>query len=127
MSLSERNYERTTEPWTTPGRESEPPYFGWLCTELPLYEPSTLGLKTQVHTRPVGERPTIALEPGDHPLAVEQRTGITVARVQEIAERFMHPELERLLDYPGGRAEQCLLAVAGDELQAHRHVGPRHR
>jgi len=91
VSLSERNYERTTELWTTPGRESEPPYFGWLCTELPLYEPSTLGLKTQVHTQSVGERPTIDLEPGDHPLAVEQRTGITVARVQEIAERFTHP------------------------------------
>jgi hypothetical protein len=91
VSLSERNYERTTELWTTPGRESEPPYFGWLCTELPLYEPSTLGLKTHVHTQPVGERPTIELEPSDHPLAVEQRTGITAARVQEIAERFMHP------------------------------------
>jgi hypothetical protein len=34
----------------------------------------------------VGTRPHIELEPTDHPLAVEQRRGITVARVIEIAE-----------------------------------------
>ena len=30
---------------------------GWLSTELPLYQPSTLSLKTHVHTQPVGHRP----------------------------------------------------------------------
>jgi hypothetical protein len=43
-----------------------------------------------VHTRAVGVRPYIQLEPTDHPLAVEQRTGITLARVQEIAEMVLH-------------------------------------
>ena len=92
VSLSERHYDRMTQLWTTPGRESEPPYFGFLCTELPLYQPSTLGLKTMVHTQPVGYRPTVELESTDHPLAVEQRTGITLARVQEIAELLLHPD-----------------------------------
>ncbi len=32
----------------------------------------------------------IELEPTDHPLAVEQRVGITLARVQEIAETLLH-------------------------------------
>ncbi|HEX5598661.1 MAG TPA: DUF2199 domain-containing protein [Micromonosporaceae bacterium] len=91
VSLSGTNFSRTLSLWTTSGREQEPPYFGWLSTELPLYEPSTLELKTHVHTQQVGMRPLIELEPTDHPLAVEQRTGITIARVQEIAEALLHP------------------------------------
>jgi hypothetical protein len=90
VSLSPANFERMTSLWTTPGREDEPPYFGWLSTQLP-YEPTTLNLKTNVHTQPIGKRPLIELEPTDHPLAVEQRTGITMARVQEIAEAVRHP------------------------------------
>lgn len=73
----------------TGGRESEPPFFGWLSTALPLY-PETLHLKTHVHTRLVGQRPFIELEPTDHPLAVEQRDGITMERVREIAEALLH-------------------------------------
>lgn len=90
VSLSRDNFARALSLWTTPGREREEPYFGWLSTELPLYQPSTLSLKTRVHTQPVGQRPLIELEPTDHPLAVEQRTGITLARVQEIAETLLH-------------------------------------
>lgn len=89
VSLSDRNFLRTLDLWETAGRESEPPMFGWLCNELPGY-PSTLSLKTMIHTRAVGVRPYIQLEPTDHPLAVEQRTGITLARVQEIAEMVLH-------------------------------------
>jgi hypothetical protein len=90
VSLSRTSYERMVELWDQPGREDEPPYFGWLQTSLP-YEPATLNLKTMVHTRPVGLRPLIELEPTDHPLAVEQREGITLARVQEIAGQMLHP------------------------------------
>ena len=90
VSLSRDNFTRALSLWTTPGREREQPYFGWLSTELPLYQPSTLSLKTHVRTQPVGQRPLIELEPTGHPLAVEQRTGITLARVQEIAEALLH-------------------------------------
>ena len=85
-----RSFTRALSLWTTPGREREQPYFGWMSTELPLYLPSTLSLKTRVHTQAVGQRPLIELEPTDHPLAVEQHTGITLARVQEIAETLLH-------------------------------------
>ncbi|MBF6333022.1 DUF2199 domain-containing protein [Nocardia transvalensis] len=91
VSLSESNYVRTTELWTSPERVHEPPCFGWLSVWLPGYEPTTLNLKARVHQQPVGMRPTVELEPTDHPLAVEQRTGITLARVQAIAELMMHP------------------------------------
>jgi len=92
VSLSPENFARMGDLWDTPGRESAEPYFGWLTTELPVYSPSTINLKTNVHTRPVGERPLIELEPTDHPLAVEQRRGITADRVRQIAETVMHPE-----------------------------------
>ncbi len=90
VSLSRENFTRALALWTTAGRERERPTFGWLSTELPLYQPSTLSLKTRVHTQAVGQRPLIELEPTVHPLAVEQRSGITLARVQEIAEALLH-------------------------------------
>ncbi len=89
VSLSFENFTRMCTLWETEGRESEPPYFGWLSTQLPTY-PETLSLKTYVHTRKVGQRPSIQLEATDHPLAVEQRTGITMDRVREIAEAVLH-------------------------------------
>ncbi|MFG1869226.1 DUF2199 domain-containing protein [Micromonospora arborensis] len=92
VSLSRDNFRRTADLWTTPGREQEPAYFGWLSTELPAYPVSTLNLKTEVHTEPVGTRPHVVVEPTDHPLAVEQHNGILVKRVQEIAELLLHPE-----------------------------------
>ncbi len=89
VSLSQANFDRTSDLWNTAGREAEPPYFGWLQSSLP-YQPSTLNLKTRVHTMPVGQRPEIELEPTDHPLALEQRNGITMARVQQIVEAALH-------------------------------------
>ena len=89
VSLSEENFNRASELWDAEGRESEPAYFGWLQSALP-YQPSTLSLKTLVKTQPVGERPLIEIEPSDHPLSLEQRHGITLQRVQKIAEAALH-------------------------------------
>lgn len=88
-SLSRTNFVRAHQVWEDPNRVNEPPYFGWLSTRLPGY-PDTFLLKTHVHTRELGRRPFVELEPTDHPLAVEQRTGITWDRVQEIAELVLH-------------------------------------
>ncbi|MFF9350768.1 DUF2199 domain-containing protein [Streptomyces sp. NPDC014734] len=90
VSLSRTNFTRALDVWETPGRESEQPYFGWLSTELGLYSPRTTNLRTNVHTRSIGRRPRIELEPTDHPLAMEQRTGITRDRVRAIAEAVLH-------------------------------------
>jgi hypothetical protein len=87
-SLSKKNFDRTVKLWDTPGKENEPPYFGWLYTVLPLY-PYTIRLRAQVQTRPGNLRPLVILEPTDHPLAVEQREGITLARVREMAEALL--------------------------------------
>ncbi|WP_237296991.1 DUF2199 domain-containing protein [Streptomyces sp. 3211] len=91
VSLSRENFSQAADLWDTPGREFEEPYFGRLSTDLLAYSPTTLNLKTNLHTRPLGERPFVELEPTDHPLAVEQRTGITRDRVREIAAAVFHP------------------------------------
>ncbi|CAM5449240.1 DUF2199 domain-containing protein [Streptomyces microflavus] len=91
VSLSKENFAGALDVWNTEGREAEKPYFGWLSTELALYSESTTDLKTNAHTRPVGKRPFIELEPTDHPLAVEQRAGITQDRIREIAIAVLHP------------------------------------
>ncbi|MFJ8045245.1 DUF2199 domain-containing protein [Kitasatospora sp. NPDC096147] len=85
VSLSRASFDRMYDRWDDPARVEEPPYFGWLCTELPYAEP-TLLLKSHVLTQPVGTRPLIELEPTGHPLAVEQREGITMARVRAFAD-----------------------------------------
>jgi len=84
VSLSEASYERAGELWETVGRESEPPYFGWLCTEVPGYT-DTMLLKTRVFTQPVGARPLLEVfEPEQHPLVVDARTGIDEARLPRL-------------------------------------------
>ena len=89
VSLSHENFERVVKYWNDPKRVDEEPYFGWFSCQLPGY-PDTLNLKTLVHTRELGIVPFIELEQTDHPLAIEQREGITMERVKEIAELNLH-------------------------------------
>lgn len=90
VSVSPESFRRSSELWRQAGRENQPPFFGWLSTRLPVYT-DTLNLKTMVHTQRIGERPLIEIEPTDHPLAPEQRNGITFKRLQQIAEAMLHP------------------------------------
>jgi hypothetical protein len=88
-TLSEKSFRRVVELWNDPRRTEEPPYFGWLSNSIAGY-PETLNLKTNVHTRALNLRPTIELEPTDHPLAIEQRDGISPDRLQKIVEQQLH-------------------------------------
>ena len=95
VSLSETNFGRTIELLEKDGRESEPPYFGWLSTHLSIYTTETRSLRTHVHTRVVGLLPTIEVESIDHPLSLDQRNGITLDRVREIASLLLHEDTNR--------------------------------
>ncbi len=64
------------------------PFFGWLCTGISYYKDETLSLKTMAHFRGAGLRPRIDVEPSDHPLSVDQQTGITLAKAWEIVHFF---------------------------------------
>ncbi|OXC90337.1 hypothetical protein BMR85_014840 [Achromobacter sp. KAs 3-5] len=70
-------------------RSHTPPLFGWLATRLDPY-PDAIGLKTHVHLGDDGIRPYIEREATSHPLAVEQREGITTGRVAQIDALLMH-------------------------------------
>jgi hypothetical protein len=83
VSQSRANYERYERD------EASGTTFGWLVNHIAHYPVSTFLLKTQVHFRVGDQRPTIELEPSDHPLAVEQRGGITLTRAWEIVHRYM--------------------------------------
>jgi hypothetical protein len=89
VSLSEPNFRAWVENFDQPRRSHVGPFFGWLNASLKPY-PETVNLKTNVHLRDNGVRPWIELQPAGHPLAVEQRNGISVDRVAEIYAMMMH-------------------------------------
>jgi hypothetical protein len=64
------------------------PFFGWLCTRIAYYSVDSSGLKTRAHFREGNLRPAIELEPTDHPLAVDQRMGITLTKAWEIVHHY---------------------------------------
>jgi hypothetical protein len=87
-SLSEASLERVHATWDDDRRAQQPPFFGWLCTRLPGYPDTTL-LKAMVFPRPRGERPLVVLEPNEHPLAQDQREGVSVARARKLVRALL--------------------------------------
>lgn len=83
VSQSRANYERYAR-----GEDIDEPTFGWLVNRLAHYEEDTFLLKARLHFHPGDLRPTIELEPTDHPLAVEQREGISLARAWQVVHRY---------------------------------------
>ena len=89
VSLSEQSFSAWLKVFEAELRSNVGPFFGWLNAWLKPY-PETMNLKTRVHLRDHGLRPWIELEPTNHPLALEQRNGISVDRVAEIYAITMH-------------------------------------
>lgn len=89
VSLSEKNFRRYVDFFDTQPPPGEGPYFGWLSNQLPGYS-ETFKLKTHVVLQQDGQRPTIELEPNDHPLAVHQRAGMPLAELLAILGDSIH-------------------------------------
>lgn len=89
VSLSESSFKQWLACFEKAERSHIGPFFGWLNAWLKPY-PDTMNLKTMVHLRDNGNRPYIELEQTDHPLAVEQREGISKSRVAELYSVMMH-------------------------------------
>ena len=88
VSLSQASFATFKSSLDLPARAHLGSFFGWLSAELPLY-PRTENLRTRLHLRD-GLRPYIELEPTDHPLAVEQRNGVSVDRIAEVYAYYAH-------------------------------------
>jgi len=81
-TLSEDNFQ-TYVNTCNEGQGQLGPWFGWFASDLNGY-PETLNLKSRVYPQPNGKRPYVELEPTDHPLALEQRNGISTSRIFEL-------------------------------------------
>lgn len=82
-TLSKENFDIYLDAFDAGNSEDLGPWFGWFSNKLPGY-PDTLNLKCQVYPQGDRQRPHIMLETTDHPLAIEQRLGITFDRLLEI-------------------------------------------
>ena len=83
VTLSKKNFELYRDTFDSGEQGDLGPWFGWLSNRLKGY-PDTLNLKCQVYSEEGRQRPAIELEPTEHPLAVEQRDGVTFDRILEI-------------------------------------------
>ena len=88
-SLSEKSLDEMAKYWKDPRRTEYGPYFGWLSNSIPAY-PETYLLKTSVHVCKIGIRPLMVLEAIEHPLAVQQREGISAADLEGLVGKLLH-------------------------------------
>lgn len=95
VSLSRTNYERYVDLFDGDPPAGEGPYSGWLSNRIPEY-PDTLSLKALVHLRRGGRRPSVELEPTEHPLAVHQRQAITLDDLLLMIGDRLHQDPETL-------------------------------
>ncbi len=89
LSVSEESYQRFAQLFVDHDRAAGEEFFGWLCNSIPSY-PETQLLKTMLHVREYPLRPTVELEPTQHPLASDHRTGVSQERAIAMAERLLH-------------------------------------
>jgi hypothetical protein len=86
-SLSKDNFLRYQKSYDDDMSDWEP-MFGYLSNQLSHY-PDTLGLKLSVQPGTQGVRPSVQLEPTDHPLAIDQRDGMTLEKLLEIVGPYL--------------------------------------
>jgi len=82
VSISESNFRRVLDLWSAEV-ENEPSIDGYLGNNVTSY-PAALGLVAQLQLRSGNQRPKILLKPTNHPLALDQRNGISLTRVEEL-------------------------------------------
>ena len=86
VRLGSDDFDDLAERWTDP-QASGHTYHGWLATDLPAYGP-TVSLPGVLRLGAVDAIPSFALEDDSHPLAVEQRDGISLERARELADPY---------------------------------------
>jgi hypothetical protein len=87
----QEDYEDFADHYHDEGRETTTgPYKGRLGNNLMGYDPTTLNLRCSIKVQRVGVRPLFIVDEPEHPLALEQRNGITLQRAQQIASLLYH-------------------------------------
>ena len=90
-SLSKDNFKRYAETFDDDGQSKLGAMFSYFSSRLPGY-PETLNETTTVHPRDGRQRPRVEFHSTSlHPLAVDQRDGISYERAIELASPAPHP------------------------------------
>jgi hypothetical protein len=84
-TLSADNFKRYYDTFDDLDQSKLGPMFGWFSNRLADY-PDTQSLACSVVPQDNRQRPLIVLEPTDHPLAIQQREGVTL----DYALRYLH-------------------------------------
>jgi hypothetical protein len=86
-----KDYDEFLEYYAFQGREQIiGPYKSRLCNRLPGYDLRTSNLKCTIKIQSLGKRPLFLIEEPEHPLAVEQRNGISLQRARTISALVRH-------------------------------------
>jgi hypothetical protein len=84
VEVAEDDFIARCSRWSIRGREHDLPVRARLAVVLPGYGGSTVGLPGLLQDRAVGHHPLFTIADTGHPLARDQRYGITTARVHEL-------------------------------------------
>jgi hypothetical protein len=95
--VSKESFARFGSLWDAKVREHEPSMPGILANDIQLY-PTTLGLTCSIRMQNDGRRPHFVIEAQDHPLAQEQRSGITLEHVMKIASQVYEHRKQAAVD-----------------------------
>jgi hypothetical protein len=87
----QKDYEEFAAHYDAEGRDKLiGPYKARLCNNFPGYELETLNLKCNLKVQPVGTRPLLVIDEPEHPLATEQRNGISLTRARQLSALVRH-------------------------------------
>jgi hypothetical protein len=87
----QKDYDEFAAHYDAAGRENLiGPYKVRLSNKLPGYDPETLNLQCTLKVQPVGTRPLLVIDEPAHPLATEQRNGITLTRARQLSAMARH-------------------------------------
>ncbi|UPG93315.1 DUF2199 domain-containing protein [Luteibacter aegosomatissinici] len=82
VEVSEGSFSRIHKLWTDPDQADEPAFDATLANEV-RHHPGSLGLAVTLQLTGPTTRPSVFLVDDGHPLAVEQREGISFHRATE--------------------------------------------
>lgn len=82
VELPKASFERVRELWSAPDQASEPPFAAALANDV-RHHPGSLGHAVLLQLTGPTTRPAVSFPDPVHPLAIEQRDGVSLHRASE--------------------------------------------